>query len=166
MKRFFMGVLIGLLLSAPVHSIANDVISMIGKKVDGEINVNLDGEYLSKKAITIEGTSYLPLRVAAETLGFDVYYNAEKREVELTTQGDDTVTIEEPTIEDQELSQEQQYTLEFVENQITPLTLRLKVLRSALAYNPNDEEAKIQLVQVESELARWEEIKKELLNNK
>jgi len=54
-------------------------ISKIGKKIEGEYSVqvikvaNPDGETLSTKSISVDGTTYVPLRVAADTFG----YNAE-----------------------------------------------------------------------------------------
>jgi hypothetical protein len=49
-----------------------DNISLIGKKVTNEFSVKVDGEELQVKAISLSGTSFIPVRVAAEKLGFDV----------------------------------------------------------------------------------------------
>lgn len=46
--------------------------SMIGKKVQGVAPVLLNGKQLNKKAIIIDGVSYLPVRELAETLGLSV----------------------------------------------------------------------------------------------
>jgi len=84
MKKFFVGLFVGAALSFTVSAHA-EVVNMIGKVVDGVFPVFLDGKELSNQAIVIEGTSYLPVRSAAESLGLDVEFK------------DNQVLLNEPT---------------------------------------------------------------------
>ena len=73
MKRFVSGLLVGFLLAIPAFAAA-DQISMVGKKVQVEYPVIVDGERLSVNAVAIDGTSYAPLRAVGEAIGYDVKF--------------------------------------------------------------------------------------------
>lgn len=74
---FVSGILVGIILSVSTTAFA-DTIGLIGKKVEGEFAVTLDGKQLTSKAGVIEGTSYLPVRAVSEALGLDVGFDPEK----------------------------------------------------------------------------------------
>lgn len=67
--RFVAGIVVGIILSISTTAFA-DTISLIGKKIDGEFAVTLEGKQLSSKAGVIEGTSYLPVRAVSESRRF------------------------------------------------------------------------------------------------
>lgn len=71
MKKFILGFIIGSLIFTTIPVLA---VTMLGKAVDTIYPVIIDGERVSKDAIVIEGTSYLPVRVVAETVGYNVYF--------------------------------------------------------------------------------------------
>ncbi|OXM83961.1 hypothetical protein CF651_22880 [Paenibacillus rigui] len=48
---------------------------MIGKVVDGVVDVTVNGNKLNSQAITIDGTSYLPVRDIGNVLGLKVDYD-------------------------------------------------------------------------------------------
>jgi len=73
MKRFITGFLCGALLFGGTAVLA-DSVSLVGKKVDGEVSVFYNDEPLAAKAITVEGTSYLPVRTVGNTLGAKIEY--------------------------------------------------------------------------------------------
>lgn len=81
------GALIGTALTLTASVAAQEIKSLIGKRIDGEFTVILDGQELSVKAGTIEGTSYLPVRAISEALNLKVDFDAqtgihlEKKEV-------------------------------------------------------------------------------------
>lgn len=81
MKKFVVGVIVGALLafSPQVYSAAVD---MVGKKVDGELEVKLNGKSIGKAAV-IEGKSLLPVRAIVDGMGLDV--KVEKKEVIITS---------------------------------------------------------------------------------
>lgn len=75
MKKTLSGFAFGLTLAIAIPVWASGV---VGMKVDTTYPVVI-GEYrLSKDAVSIEGTSYLPVRVMAETVGYNVYFEQNK----------------------------------------------------------------------------------------
>lgn len=74
MKKYWIGALFGFLLSLSVSVYGEEVKSVIGAVIDGELPVSVNGEKLNDKAITIAGTSYLPVREFAEKVGYDVAF--------------------------------------------------------------------------------------------
>lgn len=74
-------VLVLLLLSLVVFPITAASDNMIGKKIEVEVPVKVNGEYLSTNAIGLEGTTYIPVRVAFETIGANVEWDKEAGEV-------------------------------------------------------------------------------------
>lgn len=71
MKRFLMGVIMGVMLSMALPAMAD---SIIGKPVEGTFPVYLLGEKLSKDALVVNSTSYLPVRILSEAVGYDVRF--------------------------------------------------------------------------------------------
>lgn len=66
-----LGVMAGIFLSITV-SVSAEQISMIGKKVDDQAVIVMDGNELSIPAIILEGTSYAPVRAIGEAVGKEV----------------------------------------------------------------------------------------------
>jgi hypothetical protein len=74
MKKYLIGALFGFLLSLSISVYGEEVKSVIGAVIDGELPVSVNGEKLGNKAITIAGTSYLPVREFAEKVGYNVAF--------------------------------------------------------------------------------------------
>lgn len=70
-KYLLIGLIVGVAMTISFSAIA-DGVSKIGKKIDAEYVVKLDGAELDVKAISMEGTSYAPVRAIGEALGLDV----------------------------------------------------------------------------------------------
>ena len=73
MKKIVFGIVIGALLTLGI-SAAADGISKIGKSITNEYVIKINDEELSVKAIAVDGMSYAPVRVIAETAGFAVNF--------------------------------------------------------------------------------------------
>lgn len=73
MRKYLIGIVVGMLISVGTTALA-DEISNVGKKIEVEVPVVLNGEELPVKAIAFEGTSYLPVRAVGESLGLEVDY--------------------------------------------------------------------------------------------
>lgn len=87
MKKFILGVLVGVSITAAGSAYADDVVnSIVGKRVDGEFPIKISGKSLDTKAAVLEGTSYLPVRAVGEALNMDVTFNADLG-IELTPKG-------------------------------------------------------------------------------
>lgn len=95
MKKFIAGVVVGalLMISPQVYSAAS---SMIGKKVDGELVVKVDGKQIGNAAV-VEGKSYLPVRDVANEMGLKI--KVTKQEVTLTTNNEQSGTNHETETE-------------------------------------------------------------------
>lgn len=91
MRKIILGVLIGLGLSIGVTTYAADIVSLIGKKVDGSFPLYINDVRADKDVLVIDGTSYLPVRSAAALFGYDVSFNADLM-VMLTKKGDPVIT--------------------------------------------------------------------------
>jgi hypothetical protein len=77
MKKIILGMLIGIGLSLGVTAYADDIVSLIGKKVDGSFPLIINNVRADKDVLVIDGTSYLPVRSAAALFGYDVSFNAD-----------------------------------------------------------------------------------------
>jgi hypothetical protein len=74
MKKFAMGVIVGAVLAFSASTYADDIAQMIGKQVDNEYPVVLNGATLNNRSVAIEGTSYAPVREISEKLGLNVKF--------------------------------------------------------------------------------------------
>lgn len=72
-----LGIIIGAALAITSSVYANDIKSLVGAAIQGEFPVKVDGKELSKKALVIDGTSYVPLRVFGEAIGYESTFDAE-----------------------------------------------------------------------------------------
>ncbi|QGQ97818.1 hypothetical protein EHS13_24475 [Paenibacillus psychroresistens] len=77
MKKIVLGMLIGIGLSLGFTAYADDIISLIGKKVEGSFPLLINNVRADKDVLVIDSTSYLPVRSAAALFGYDVSFNAD-----------------------------------------------------------------------------------------
>ena len=73
MKKFVSGLLIGFLLAIPTYAIAEQT-SMIGKTIESEYPVIIDGKELEVPAIVVDGRSFAPVRAIGEAMGLNVSF--------------------------------------------------------------------------------------------
>ncbi|KAA8750128.1 stalk domain-containing protein [Paenibacillus sp. UASWS1643] len=66
------GILIGFVLSTSAGAFADNVKSLVGKKVSGEYTVIVNGEKLADKGVVIDGKANVPVRGISEALGADI----------------------------------------------------------------------------------------------
>jgi hypothetical protein len=89
MKKYVIGAVVGCLLSIGVTAYGEEVKSLVGRQIEGQFTVNLNGGNLENKAIVIDGTSYLPVREVSEKLNLNVEFDPEKG-IALETKGQTT----------------------------------------------------------------------------
>lgn len=78
MKKFIMGLIIGMLVMAGSSVFADDAVkSLIGQRIQGQFDVSVNGERLETPAIAVNGISFLPARSFAERLGYKVSFDPE-----------------------------------------------------------------------------------------
>ena len=99
MKKIFLGIIIGVLLSTATCAFADDIQKLIADKASFPILVN--GKTLDtsqKPAVVIDGSTYLPLKSIGAALNVPVSWNENKRQVEVgTTPQIDTQTTAQTT---------------------------------------------------------------------
>lgn len=69
MKKFVAGIIIGAFLMFSGQALAE-----VGKKIQAEYDVIVDGKKLDKKAIASAGVTYTPNRALADAVGYDIKF--------------------------------------------------------------------------------------------
>lgn len=77
MKKLAISIIMGLVLSFSISTNAAEI-KMIGKKVQGTYPVKIDGVKLELPAIVIDGVSYIPVKLAGQTFGYDVKFDSKE----------------------------------------------------------------------------------------
>lgn len=167
MKKFMTGLIAGMLIMVSMTTFAEEIESYIGKVIEGQFPVIVDGQKVDKPGLVIEGTTYLPVRATAELFGYDIAFIDSQvilnKKVVATVQEVEKPVEHEPIVETEEM------TLPFIESEIERLTLQLNSAIDAIGLrkkvNPDDpyisnfEEIKIE---IEEKLAELKRMKKEL----
>lgn len=76
MKKLFIGIIVGFVLSFAASANADTIGSVVGKLIEGEFPVRIGDKQLENKAIIVNGTSYLPVREFGEATGYEVMFDA------------------------------------------------------------------------------------------
>lgn len=92
MKKFMLGLLVGISVTAAGSAYADEIESVIGKAIQGQFPVKIEGKKLNTQAVVVEGTSYLPVRAIGEALNMDVKFDADLG-IELTEKGGTKVEV-------------------------------------------------------------------------
>ncbi|MBD2846444.1 hypothetical protein IDH44_14680 [Paenibacillus sp. IB182496] len=74
MKQFILGLVLGAILFTAFSVSAEEIKSLVGKKIQGEVRVEFQNQYLMNDGIVINGVSYLPIRELSEILNFSITY--------------------------------------------------------------------------------------------
>ncbi|TXK74445.1 hypothetical protein [Paenibacillus sp. N3.4] len=77
MRKYIIGFLVGAIVTAAGTAYADEIASIVGKKIEGQFPVKIAGKSLTTQAVVLEGTSYLPVRAIGEALNMDVMFNAD-----------------------------------------------------------------------------------------
>jgi len=102
MKKILFGVIIGFGLALPISVAGAEVVSLVGKSVQGSFPIKLGEVQVEKDAIVIDGTSYLPVRVVAELFNAEVAFIDD--EILITPKGGLYLTDEEAAARSKELA--------------------------------------------------------------
>lgn len=149
------GLIVGVVLTFTSSIYAEDLAKLVGKQVDGEFPVVLDGRELKNKAPAIEGTSYAPVREIAETLGLGVDFK------------DGTVLLTTPKQSEVPKLPEEELTIEVIESRLEGLKSELGVyewqLEALKKTNPDKVSATESVItETKSKIADLEKQKEEL----
>lgn len=169
MKKFIMGLLVGVGIASSFNAYAA-IESLIGKEVQGEVNVKLNGSTIGNKAAIVDGSSYLPVRAIGEALGLNVdFQNSEvilnqkpievKQPVTESTNNQTTPTTTP--------APERKLNLDQIEGKIEQTKINIQGLKMVIeagggTTNPQYKEYSDRLAKYETELTDLEKQKAEL----
>lgn len=139
------GAVVGAALMASA-SAAAEGFSLIGKKVDGQTVLIVDGKELSVPVALIEGTSYAPIRAIGEAVGRDVEWKEEK------------VVLNTKRVSESEMDYNNpgKYPRIAVEYRISILQVYIVAKKSNVEQGKDVAESQILADQYEVELAVWQ----------
>lgn len=163
MRKYTIGFLIGIVLTITSTTYAVPIKSYIGKVIQGEFIVRINGEPLAKKAIVIEGASYIPVREIGDALGYEVSFDSAK--------GIDLWNIEHAPIPEitpigKPTVTEAVYSLKEINHYIMTSNKFISYMKQTIAINPDDPNVPFQRTQLqmyEDELVLWEKRRAELI---
>lgn len=93
MKKYVASFLAGAVFVLSASAFADDIQSLIGKKIQGEAVVELNGQTLDT-AIIVDGKSYAPVRAIGEAAGYDV--SMQNKKIILDEKASSTPTATSP----------------------------------------------------------------------
>lgn len=178
MKKYLIGAIAGFLLSFSFTVYGEEIASLVGKEIQAEFPVKVDGELLKNKAIVVDGTSYLPIREFGEKLGYKVDFDPEegvtldKMTTQTPSQTKDQqsniqpgVIIYPPTPQTNE-PEDPEKSLSYVESQIRYWEGQLLLIKGSIKINQERGKDTTSLEELlkyaESELERYRKLKTEL----
>lgn len=166
MKKYLIGFVAGAIVATAATAFADDIQSLIGREVQGEFKVTVQGKELEQKALVIDGTSYAPVRAIGEAVGNIVEFDMEKG-ITLTRKEEQKVsptptptpvptptskpaTFDDITPDNATLEQARQ-KYQMLYSEVINLNAQIKLN----AEGPEKEKAKADLPGKEAELERW-----------
>jgi hypothetical protein len=105
MKKIMMGLIMWIGLTLGVSAYADEIVSLVGKKVDGSFPLIINNIRADKDVLVIDGTSYLPVRSAATLFGYEVTFNTDlmviltKKADSIVKQPDAEAVVKQPVTE-------------------------------------------------------------------
>ncbi|WP_339211908.1 hypothetical protein [Paenibacillus sp. FSL L8-0333] len=174
MKKIIVSFLAGALMMVSVQAFGSSV-SQIGKKIQTEYTVTIDGKKLTVPAIAVDGQSFAPVRAFGNEAGYEVSVNG--KDIFLN-KGDDSIVGSQEQIVTPSAAPVATPQPSLTGNQNKLATLHSKILYIAgdigvteaqLKDDPNNTELKTKLEKLKSEyaelLAQKAAIEQEELNN-
>ncbi|ULL14360.1 hypothetical protein DVH26_07795 [Paenibacillus sp. H1-7] len=124
MRKYIIGAVVGASITLSIN-VSAAVDSIIGKSVEGEFSVVLDGKELGSKAAVVNGTSYLPVRAVGETMGLNVSYQDNK-----VVLNDNRTEEARPLLIKEKTAQDYDKAIQIKKRQIPVIELQIKELRA------------------------------------
>lgn len=110
MRKYLIGFIVGVVLMLGTSVFAEEVKdvtkNLIGRVIQGQFDVTVDGTKLTNPVIVIDGTSFAPVREFGESIGYEVLFDTEggvilnKKEFEVTQSKMNTLSIVESDIQE------------------------------------------------------------------
>lgn len=125
MKKSILAFIAGAIFATAGSVYADELKTLVGKSIEGQFPVKVNGVPLEQQAIVVDGTSHLPVRAIADALNMDISFNSdlgievsEKEEEKAMpiTEPDESPDQQKPV---KVISQEDQEAIETAEEQIS-----------------------------------------------
>jgi len=164
MRKFVIGLLAGALLMFSTQAFGAEIKSLIGKKVQGEYTVYVDGKPLDVKAIGANGSTFTPNRALADAVGYNIKFVDQKVYFTKKAGGEKVPT----TDSDGSAIDIGNYTLETIGKAINEIEGDILSVESAITHseirgNKEIEDAwRAKLTEKQTELERLKAIKAQL----
>jgi hypothetical protein len=134
MKKFIAGIITGATIATAATAMASSEQTITA--VFGKVKLFVNGAQVNSETLLYNGTTYVPLRAAAEALGKDVSYDAETSSAYIGDVQESTATVEKKaTVEKMTLneykSKKESITNEYTSN-INSLKTKLAVLEKQM----------------------------------
>ncbi|MNR93452.1 hypothetical protein D3C72_245090 [compost metagenome] len=159
MKKFVMGLVLGVGLTVAVSAAAEEIQSLIGKQVEGQVAVVVDGVQINVPAAIIDGTSYAPVRAVAEAVGKEVDWKEGKVILESKQEATPSAGVSiSPTATPAPSSVK--YSKDVIEAEIQRLEVSIYNLKTIMEEYPDrfgTEENRSKLKLLEPELTLWKQ---------
>lgn len=158
MKKFVMGLIIGVGLTVAVSAAAEEIQSLIGKQVEGQVAVIVDGKEISVPAAIIDSVSYAPVRAVAEAVGKDVDWKEGKVILE-SKQATPTPSISE-SVRPTATPITGVYSKDRIETEIQRIEIEIHAMKGHIEQRPekyDNDETRQKVSSLESELAIWKQ---------
>lgn len=124
MRKYIIGMVVGVALATAGSVYGAEITTLIGKQIEGEIPVKVDGVTIEKKAIFVDGTSYLPVRAIGDALNMEVKYDADlgveltPKEMKVVEQAVEPTESKTMSADDEENIKSSEYQIILAENRI------------------------------------------------
>lgn len=140
------GAVVGAALMTSASVAAEEVFSLVGKKVDAQTVVVVDGKELSVPVALIEGTSYAPIRAIGEAVGRDVDWK----------EGKVVLNAKHVSESEMDYTNPGKYPRIAVEYRISVLQVYIVAKKSNVEQGKDVTESQRLVEQYEAELAVWQ----------
>lgn len=77
MKKTILAFVAGAVFATAGSVYADEIKTMIGKQIEGQFPVKVNGVPLEQQAIVVDGTSHLPVRAVADALNMDIVFDSD-----------------------------------------------------------------------------------------
>lgn len=150
MRKYVVGFLVGLLV-ASAFPVYGAVSSLVGKQVQAENAVFVNGNKLQVNAVNIGGTTYSPNRAIADALGMDIKFENNN----VIFKGD--LSMNDPAVTG--------ISVEGLNFDLNGLQIQLRMLNGSLDNAQNEEAKEVyrkKIIEIEAQIKLLEEMKAEL----
>lgn len=127
MKKYIVGFLAGTVFAISATAFADDIQSLIGKKVQAEYTVQVNGKVMN--TVVVEGKNYAPVRAIGEAVGYSVVVDGKKVILNNEVKAVDSIkSISNPTYTVEQIN----YSIKSAQDDVDRYTLAVNTTEEAI----------------------------------